>query len=402
MAQNGSAPVLAPSKRSAIRSFKVMDVVAKADRLARAGREIYHLEVGQPQSSAPQPAIRVAQEQLTADRCGYTAARGEPPLRDAIARMYNETYPGVQCSPERIHLTPGSSGAFTIAFMAAFDVGDVVAVPSSCYPCYRNLLATYGCSVLSIAVDSNCAPRSLSVEAPPHQTSASSAPAHASRPRIGADNVTAKELAAAQEARTAAGVPPIKGLILSSPANPTGAMLSPEELKVRGLVAQRKSTRPCRRLRRHADDSLPTASSAPFAAATLATPSPPPPSPPPPSRPPPPSPPPSRPPPSPPPSPPQGLCERCDATGVQFISDELYHGIVYGGAPRAASALEFTKRAIVINGFSKAYSMTGWRLGWLIAPDRARDATPRSRRGARSSVPPPRLTTTHAPCRSQT
>lgn len=187
---------LAPSKRSAIRSFKVMDVVAKADRLARAGRDIYHLEVGQPQSSAPQPAIRVAQAQLGADRCGYTAARGEPPLRAAIAHMYKETY-GVACSPDCIHLTPGSSGAFTIAFMAAFDVGDAVAVPSSCYPCYRNLLATYGCEVVSLAVNSEY-------------------------------NVTAAELEAGQKVRRQSGQPPIKGLILSSPANPTGGTLALE------------------------------------------------------------------------------------------------------------------------------------------------------------------------------
>lgn len=212
-----SQPQLVPSKRSQIRSFKVMDVVAKADRLARSGRDIVHLEVGQPQSSAPQASIRLAQEQLGADRCGYTAARGEPPLRDAIAGMYEKTY-GVKGVAERIHLTPGSSGAFTIAFMAAFDVGDAVAVPSSSYPCYRNLLRTYGCDVVSVAVNAEY-------------------------------NLTAVELAAAQKARAASGLPALKGLILSSPANPTGAMLSPDELK--------------------------------------------------------------------------GLCELCDKTGVQFISDEL-------------------------------------------------------------------------------
>ena len=195
-----SANTLVPSKRSAIRSFKVMDVVAKADQLARSGRDISHLEVGQPQSSAPKPAIKVAQEQLGADRCGYTAARGEPPLRDAIAKMYDATYPGVACNPGRIHLTPGSSGAFTIAFMAAFDVGDVVAVPSSSYPCYRNLLSTYGCVVVSVAVNNEY-------------------------------NLTAAELSTAQDERAASGAPPIKGLILSSPANPTGAMLTPDELK---------------------------------------------------------------------------------------------------------------------------------------------------------------------------
>jgi len=255
-------PQLVPSKRSAIRSFKVMDVVAAADRLSRAGRDVVHLEVGQPQSSAPQAAIKVAQEQIEADRCGYTAARGEPPLRDAIAKLYKKEY-GVDGVAGRVHLTPGSSGSFTIAFMAAFDVGDVVAVPSSSYPCYRNLLRTYGCDVLSVPVNAEY-------------------------------NLTATELAAAQASRAAAGKPTIKGLILSSPANPTGAMLSPAELK--------------------------------------------------------------------------DLCELCDATGVQFISDELYHGITFTGAPRAASALEFSSQAIVINGFSKSYSMTGWRLGWLVAP----------------------------------
>eukprot|EP00746_Dinoflagellata_sp_MGD_P011080 gnl/MRDRNA2_/MRDRNA2_123124_c0_seq1.p1 gnl/MRDRNA2_/MRDRNA2_123124_c0~~gnl/MRDRNA2_/MRDRNA2_123124_c0_seq1.p1 ORF type:complete len:435 (-),score=88.96 gnl/MRDRNA2_/MRDRNA2_123124_c0_seq1:93-1397(-) len=264
-ASNGNhKPKLAPSHRAAsIRSFKVMDVVAQADLLKRSGREIYHLEIGQPQSSAPLPAIRVAQEQLGADRCGYTSARGEPPLRATIASMYQNTY-GASCNPERVHLTPGSSSAFTIAFMAAFDVGDAVAMPSICYPCYRNLLSTYGCEVVSLPVNESY-------------------------------NITAAELAAGQRARQQSGKPAIKGLILSSPANPTGAMLSPKEL--------------------------------------------------------------------------QDLCTLCDATGVQFISDELYHGIEFTGAPRAATALEFTKNAIVINGFSKTYSMTGWRLGWMIVPD---------------------------------
>eukprot|EP00854_Cymbomonas_tetramitiformis_P000747 gene747-1215_t len=90
-------------------------------------------------------------------------------------------------------------------------------------------------------------------------------------------------------------MPPIKGLVLSSPGNPTGAMLTPEELR--------------------------------------------------------------------------DLCALCDATACQFVSDEIYHGISYTGAPRAASALEFTRKAIVINSFSKFYSMTGWRLGWLVVPD---------------------------------
>lgn len=257
-------PDLAPSRRAAaVRSFKVMDVVQRAAELAQAGKTIYHLEVGQPQSSAPELAIRMAQEELGKDRCGYTASRGEANVRQALASMYSATY-GAAVSSQRIHLTPGSSAAFTISFMAAFDVGDPVAVPSSGYPCYTNLLSTYGCEVVALPVDKNY-------------------------------NVTAKELGVAQQSRERAGLAPIKGLILSSPANPTGAMLTPDELS--------------------------------------------------------------------------GLCAHCESTGVQFISDEIYHGIVYEGAPRAASALEFTKKAIIINSFSKYYSMTGWRLGWLVVPD---------------------------------
>ena len=106
---------LEPSRRgSGIRSFKVMDVVAKADRLARAGRKIYHLEVGQPQSAAPQCAIATAQEQMSVDRCGYTSARGEPPLRKALVDMYKATCapiasnrincPNMPCSPDSIDL----------------------------------------------------------------------------------------------------------------------------------------------------------------------------------------------------------------------------------------------------------------------------------------------------------
>lgn len=246
-----------------------MDVVEKADRLARSGRAIYHLEVGQPQSSAPQSVLDRACTELMADNCGYTSARGIMPLRTALVEMYQSTY-GVVVSPESIFLTPGSSGAFTISFMAAFDIGDAVATPSCCYPCYRNLLKTYGCEAISLPVNAQY-------------------------------NVTAKELEACQRQRAEAGLPPIKGLILSSPANPTGAMLTPEELKE--------------------------------------------------------------------------LCDLCDVTGVQFISDEIYHGIVFQGAPRAACALEFSQRPIIINSFSKYYSMTGWRLGWMVVPEHLNKCT---------------------------
>jgi aspartate/methionine/tyrosine aminotransferase len=276
---------VSPSNRSDIRSFKVMDVVAAANALEEEGRWIARLEIGQPQSAAPQAAIKLAQEQLGADRCGYTAARGEVPLRDAIAKMYERDYDGSTVTADRIHLTPGSSGAFMLAFMSAFDAGDAVALPSSSYPCYRNILQALDCELVALPID----PATY--------------------------NVTAADLAKAQDERSAAGLAPIKGLILSSPANPTGAMLTPDDLR--------------------------------------------------------------------------DICAYCDETGVQFISDELYHGITYpsAGAPRAASASEFSEEAIVINGFSKYYSMTGWRLGWLVAPKRLDEAINKLNQNLNISAP---------------
>ena len=202
-----------------------------------------------------------------------------------VVCRYQRDYPGSSVTADRIHLTPGSSGAFMLAFMSAFDVGDAVALPSSSYPCYRNILQALDVELVALPIDSTTY------------------------------NVTAADLAKAQVERAAAGLAPIKGLILSSPANPTGAMLTPEEL---------------------AD-----------------------------------------------------ICAHCDETGVQFISDELYHGIVYpdAGAPRAASASEFSEQAIVINGFSKYYSMTGWRLGWLVAPKRLDEAVNKLNQNFNISAP---------------
>jgi aspartate/methionine/tyrosine aminotransferase len=276
---------VSPSARSNIRSFKVMDVVAAANAAEDEGRWIARLEIGQPQSAAPQAAIELAQQQLGADRCGYTAARGEVPLREEIAKMYQRDYDNSTVSADRIHLTPGSSGAFMLAFMSSFDAGDAVALPSSSYPCYRNILQALDCELVALPIDSTTY------------------------------NVTSADLEKAQGERAAAGLKPIKGLVLSSPANPTGAMLSPDELN--------------------------------------------------------------------------DICAHCEQTGVQFISDELYHGITYpkAGAPRAASASEFSDEAIVINGFSKYYSMTGWRLGWLVAPKRLDEAINKLNQNLNISAP---------------
>lgn len=163
--------------------------------------------------------------------------------------------------PANVVVTTGSSGAFLITFLAAFNPGDVVCIASAGYPCYRNILTALGCEVVSVPVNDDF-------------------------------KVTAKELHRVVRRLGFWRWKKVKGLILSSPSNPTGAMLTPEELK--------------------------------------------------------------------------GLCEYCDKRKITFISDEIYHHISYG--KKEASALQFSDKAIVINSFSKYYSMTGWRLGWMVAP----------------------------------
>mgnify|MGYP003685165295 CR=1 FL=1 len=248
--------------------FKVMEILGQAIDLEKAGHKVCHLEVGQPQSGAPKKVLKQAETQLRSNRLGYTNSQGIEPLRKRIAHHYAERYTKkegesdvpLQVDPNNVVVTTGSSGAFLITFLAAFDAGDVVCIASAGYPCYRNILNALGCEVVSIPVNENF-------------------------------KVTAAELDATVK-RLVGKRKKVKGLILSSPGNPTGAMLTPAELK--------------------------------------------------------------------------GLCEYCDAADITFISDEIYHHISYGQPE--ASALSFSDRAIVINSFSKYYSMTGWRLGWMVAP----------------------------------
>jgi aspartate/methionine/tyrosine aminotransferase len=193
---------------------------------------------------------------LVRERLGYTEALGLPDLRARIAQHYRDSY-GVAVDPARVVVTTGSSGAFLLAFLAAFDAGDRVALAEPGYAAYRNILG---------AVD--IAPVAL--------------------PSAAADGFqpTPALLAAAQ------GKAPLAGLIVASPANPTGSMMSPEAL---------------------AD-----------------------------------------------------VAAWCRANQVRLVSDEIYHGISYG--TRAETALAVDPEAIVINSFSKYFSMTGWRLGWMIVP----------------------------------
>ena len=214
-----------------------------------------HLEVGQPGTPAPKAVLAAAEAALRGERLGYTDALGVPALRERIARHYQETY-GLTVAPERVVVTTGSSGAFLLSFLASFDHGDRVALADPGYPAYRNILTALGIEPVGVPADS--------------------ATKFQPMPDL-LDRLTG----------------PISGLIIASPANPTGSMLAPEELRK--------------------------------------------------------------------------IAEWCRRSGVRLISDEIYHGITYG--MQAATALAYSDEAIVINSFSKYFSMTGWRLGWMIVPD---------------------------------
>jgi len=244
------------SKRGAIPPFFVMEVMHAAAEREAAGLEVLHMEVGQPSTGAPKGVVQAAATAVVgADPLGYTGALGIPPLRAAIAKWYKDRY-GVDVPERRVVVTTGSSGAFQLGFLAAFDPGDRVAMASPSYPAYRHTLTAAGV---------------VPVELP-------TGPEHRFQP-------TVELLEALDE--------PVQGLIVASPANPTGTMLSREELTA--------------------------------------------------------------------------LSDWCRANGVRMVSDEIYHGLIYG--TDAVTAAEVNDQALVVNSFSKYFSMTGWRLGWMIVPD---------------------------------
>ena len=243
------------SSRGAVDPFIVMDVMEAARAAEEAGRHIIHMEVGQPSSPAPAQARAVLAETMTSDPLGYTVALGLPALRQRIARLYGEWY-NVDLDPARVVVTPGSSGGFILAFTAMFDAGDRVALGMPGYPSYRQILK---------ALDL------VPVEVP-------------AKPENGYQLVPGD----------LKGVD-YQGLMMASPANPTGTMLDRAELGA--------------------------------------------------------------------------MIETCQAQGAAFLSDEIYHGIEYD--KRAVTALELSDDVCVINSFSKYFSMTGWRVGWLVLPERS-------------------------------
>jgi aspartate/methionine/tyrosine aminotransferase len=253
------------SLRAGIPPFYVMDVWLAAAERARTHGDLVNLSAGQPSAGAPAAVRDAAVTALQHDRLGYTVALGIPELRAAIAGAYLHRH-GLTVDPDDVVITTGSSGGFLLAFLACFDAGDRVAIASPGYPCYRNILTALGCEVVELP----CGP----------------------------DTRFQPTLAMLTELD-----PPVAGVIVASPANPTGTVIPPDELAA--------------------------------------------------------------------------IAGWCASSGVRLISDEVYHGLVYPGAPATSCAWETSRESVVMNSFSKYFAMTGWRLGWMLVPRELRRAVDR-------------------------
>lgn len=240
------------STRGHVAPFIVMDVMEAATRAEAAGRHIIHMEVGQPGTAAPKAARNALAREMEKGPLGYTGALGLPALRQRIAQLYHDWY-GVTLNPDRVIITTGSSGGFTLAFTSLFDVGARVGIGAPGYPSYKAILQALGLEcvmmVTSLANRYQPVPGDLPED--------------------------------------------LDGLLVASPANPSGTMLDKVSLSA--------------------------------------------------------------------------LIEAVQARGASFISDEIYHGLDY--ERKAVSALEISDDVYVLNSFSKFFSMTGWRIGWMVVPE---------------------------------
>lgn len=252
----------AVASRADVPPFHVMDLLEAATRRQRTHGDLVNMVAGQPSTGAPAPVAEEAVRLLrSGDPLGYTPAVGILELREAIAAHHRRTH-GIEVSADDVVATTGSSGGFLLAFLAAFEAGDRVAMARPGYPCYRNVLTALGCEVVEVE--------------------------------------TGPETRYQPTVAQLAGLGDIRGLVVASPANPTGTMLLPSEL---------------------AD-----------------------------------------------------IARWCEENGVQLISDEIYHGIEYATPPMSRSAWETSREAVVFSSFSKYFSMTGWRIGWMLVPERLRRA----------------------------
>ena len=257
------------AQRSNVPPFHVMDLLAAAHRRQVSHDDLVNFVAGQPSTGAPKAVREEAKRLLDAGPLGYTVATGVPGLREAVATHHRRTT-GIDVTLDDVVITTGSSGGFLLAFLAAFEPGDRVVMARPGYPCYRNVLTALGCEVVEI----DCGPETRF-------------------------QPTVEQLEA---------VPgPVAGLVVASPANPTGTMLLPDEL--------------------------------------------------------------------------DAIARWCEESRVRLVSDEIYHGITYGdgfetlaGARSSTtdgrrSAWHTSRTGVVFGSFSKYFSMTGWRLGWMLVPE---------------------------------
>ncbi len=199
--------LVVPSARSDVPPFIVTDVMAAAARIEAAGGHVIHMEVGQPAAAAPAAALAAARAALGSGPLGYTETLGIGSLRARIARHYSESY-GVAVAPERVIVTTGSSAGFILAFLAMFEPGERVAIASPGYPPYRHILTALGCEPVLI------------------ETTAETRFA-----------ITGEMLKAAH-ARAK-----LSGVLIASPANPTGTMMTPDALAELVRVAEHEGIR---------------------------------------------------------------------------------------------------------------------------------------------------------------
>jgi len=258
------------TKMNNISPFHVMRVLSRAKQLEKAGRDIIHMEVGEPDFTTPEPIIKAANQALSQGLTQYTPASGIEELREEIAGFYQSRY-GVCISPKRIIITPGATGALQLVLAALLNVGDEVMLPDPGYPCNRHYVELYNGKPIALNVDATKR----------YQPTASSIK----------ERWTDKT----------------RALMLASPANPTGSLLYKEDLQTYLKTIQ-------------------------------------------------------------------GLAEKSGkrADYPALIVDEIYHGLVYGDANKSldtALSIENSEQLFVINSFSKYFGMTGWRLGWVVAPD---------------------------------
>ncbi len=242
-----------------IEPFRVMALLAEARALEAAGRDIVHMEIGEPDFPTPEPVTRAAIAAIEKGDMHYTPTLGLPRLRERIAEFYQQRY-GVSVAPQRIVVTPGASGALLLALGVLLDAGESVMMADPGYPCNRNFVRFLGGRPQVVKVDART-DYQLSADQVEHHWTAQT-----------------------------------RALMLASPSNPTGALLNEQALAaITRIVAQKKGA---------------------------------------------------------------------------LIVDEIYHGLTYT-KDQPATALSFSDDTFVINSFSKYFGMTGWRLGWLVAPEAA-------------------------------